>query len=51
MAAFLTQQSQPLHLENTLLTYGNDALSINNAFDTYREMKMDGVIRVGQSVT
>jgi len=44
MAAFLTQQSQPLHLENTLLTYGNDALSINNAFDTYREMKMDGVI-------
>lgn len=43
-ATYLTQQSQPLHLENTLLTYGNDALSINNAFDTYREMKMDGVI-------
>ena len=38
------QQSQPLHLENTLLQYGNKDLSLANAFNTYREMKMDGVI-------
>jgi len=39
-----TQQSQPLHLENTLLNFGNQDLNQNNAFKTYREMKMDGVV-------
>lgn len=42
--ADLTQQSQPLHIENTVLTLGKQALSINNAFCTYREMKYDGIV-------
>lgn len=44
MAAFTTAQSQPLHIENTVLTLGKEELSVNNAFTTYREMKLDGVI-------
>lgn len=40
----VTQQSQPLHIENTVLTMGKKALNINNAFTTYRDMKLDGII-------
>lgn len=45
----LTQQSQPLHVENTVLTLGKEDLNINNAFSTYRNMKLDGVISGGMS--
>ena len=38
------QVTQPLHIENTVLLMGRQDLSINNAFNTYREMKLDGVI-------
>lgn len=38
------QVSQPLHVENTVLTLGKTDLSVNNAFQTYREMKLDGVV-------
>lgn len=44
MAANLTQQSQPLHVENTVLQLGKTDLSVNKAFYTYRDMKLDGVI-------
>lgn len=42
--ADLTQQSKPLHIENTALVFGKKALNINNAFETYREMKYDGIV-------
>lgn len=38
------QVTQPLHIENTVLQMGRQDLSINNAFNTYREMKLDGII-------
>lgn len=38
------QQSQPLHIENTVLSLGKTDLNVNNAFTTYREMKLDGII-------
>ena len=38
------QQSQPLHIENTVLTLGKRDLSVNHAFHTYREMKLDGIV-------
>lgn len=38
------QQSQPMHVENTVLQLGKKELSVNNAFETYREMKYDGII-------
>lgn len=38
------QQSQPLHIENTVMAIGKTDLSVNNAFKTYRDMKLDGVI-------
>lgn len=38
------QQSQPLHIENTALILGKHDLNINNAFHTYREMKLDGIV-------
>jgi len=44
LAANLTQQSQPLHVENTVLQLGKSDLSVNKAFYTYRDMKLDGVI-------
>ena len=44
MAANLTQQSQPLHVENTVLQLGKVDLSVNQAFYTYRDMKLDGII-------
>lgn len=44
MAANLTQQSKPLHIENTVLNLGKIDLNVDNAFHTYREMKLDGVI-------
>lgn len=44
MAANLSQQSKPLHIENTVLQLGKHDLSINQAFYTYRDMKLDGVI-------
>ena len=44
MAANLTQQSQPLHVENTVLQLGKVDLSVNKAFYTYRDMKLDGII-------
>lgn len=44
MAANLTQQSQPLHVENTVLQLGKRDLSVNQAFYTYRDMKLDGII-------
>lgn len=40
----LTQQSQPLHVENTVMQLGKRDLSINQAFYTYRDMKQDGII-------
>lgn len=42
--ANVTQQSQPLHIENTVLVMGKKALNINHAFDTYRDMKLDGIV-------
>lgn len=42
--ANVTQQSQPLHIENTVLMMGKKALNINNAFATYRDMKLDGIV-------
>lgn len=44
MAAFTIKQSEPLHIENTVLSLGRTDLSVNNAFNTYRDMKLDGVI-------
>ena len=38
------QVTQPLHIENTVLAMGKHDLNINNAFTTYREMKLDGVV-------
>lgn len=40
----MAQQSNPLHIENTVLMMGQRDLNINNAFDTYRDMKMDPII-------
>lgn len=44
MAANMTQQSQPLHVENTVLQMGKSDLSVDRAFHTYREMKLDGIV-------
>lgn len=44
MANYNVQQSQPLHVENTVLAMGKQDLHINNAFQTYRDMKYDGII-------
>ena len=44
MAANMTQQSQPLHIENTVLQMGKRDLAIDRAFHTYREMKLDGIV-------
>lgn len=44
MAANLSQQTKPLHVENTVLQLGKHELSINQAFYTYRDMKLDGII-------
>lgn len=44
MAADFTQQSQPLHVENTVMMLGKKDLDINNAFHTYRDMKMDAIV-------
>lgn len=38
------QQSQPMHIENTVLSLGKHDLNVNNAFYTYREMKLDGIV-------
>ena len=38
------QQTQPLHVENTVMALGKEDLSVQNAFRTYRDMKLDGVI-------
>lgn len=38
------QQSQPLHIENSVLQMGKKDLHIDRAFQTYREMKYDGII-------
>lgn len=43
------QQTQPLHVENTVLTLGKKDLDINHAFHTFREMKLDGVVSGGMS--
>lgn len=40
----LTQQSQPLHIENTVMSLGRTDLNTQNAFATYRDMKLDGTI-------
>lgn len=44
MAGETKQSSQPLHIENTVLTLGKKELNINHAFQTYRDMKYDGII-------
>ena len=38
------QQSNPLHLENTVLNLGRTDLNIKNSFKTYRDMKLDPMI-------
>ncbi len=38
------QQSKPLHIENTVMALGKEDLNVNNAFNTYRDMKLDGII-------
>lgn len=38
------RQTKPLHIENTALTLGKQDLNVENAFHTFREMKLDGVI-------
>jgi len=40
----MQQQSNPLHLENTVLHLGQRDLSIQNCFKTYRQMKLDPMI-------
>lgn len=40
----MTQQTNPLHLENTVLHLGRRDLSIQNCFVTYRDMKLDSII-------
>jgi len=40
----MNQQSNPLHLENTVLHLGRRDLSIQNCFRTYRDMKLDPII-------
>lgn len=42
--SFEIQQSQPLHIENTVMQLGKKDLNVNNAFCTYRDMKLDGII-------
>lgn len=42
--SFEIQQSQPLHIENTVMMLGKQDLNVNNAFKTYRDMKLDGII-------
>lgn len=42
--SFTRQQSQPLHVENTVMQLGKADLSVQKAFGTYRDMKLDGVI-------
>lgn len=44
MSKNTTQQSKPLHVENTVLSLGKQDLNVNNAFTTYREMKLDGIV-------
>ena len=40
----MNQQTNPLHLENTVLHLGRRDLSIQNCFRTYRDMKLDPII-------
>lgn len=40
----MKQQTNPLHLENTVLHLGRRDLSIQNCFRTYRDMKLDPII-------
>ena len=40
----MKQQTNPLHLENTVLSLGRRDLNINNCFRTYRDMKLDPII-------
>lgn len=42
--SFEIQQSQPLHIENTVMMMGKQDLNVNNAFKTYRDMKLDGIV-------
>ena len=42
--SFEIQQSQPLHIENTVMMLGKSDLNVNNAFKTYRDMKLDGMV-------
>lgn len=41
---YTSLQSQPMHIENTVLTLGKEDLAQGKAFSTYRDMKLDGVI-------
>lgn len=43
-ADFTSNQAQPLHIENTVLQLGREDLRQGKAFETYREMKLDGVV-------
>ena len=38
------QQTNPLHLENTVLHLGRRDLAVQNCFKTYRDMKLDPII-------
>lgn len=40
----MKQQTNPLHLENTVLHLGRRDLAIQNCFRTYRDMKLDPII-------
>ena len=40
----MAQQSNPMHIENSVLMMGQRDLNINHAFETYRDMKMDPII-------
>lgn len=42
--AATVQQTDPMHIENTVMQLGKRDLNINNAFATYRDMKLDGVV-------
>lgn len=39
-----TQQSNPLHLENTVLHLGRSDLTLPKCFKTYRDMKLDPIV-------
>lgn len=51
MATYTTQQSQPLHLENTVNSFAKTDLKLPQAFRTYRNMMENEYIGAGVGLT